>query len=660
MDLKRFLFFTLTIGAVFFGINMMTVDAVNNIGLMGQDLAFAVSITAMDDPFSGNTGYENKTAFTSDAMFDVSAAGKDGLIKLSQDDGMRYIDLPQLDGADDYAIGGYKDPSTWDDGNRYIEPPWFLSNPNIDYLKLTQPKNGSTVSQKPVTFKWKYGENSDQWNMNIDFELSITVNTNGGTDIHVFNLKSSKCSKGVCSYKVNKELGSKNATVTWMVIGYLDNGDTIESEAYSFNLKLQNPSPTAVPPKPDGKPGVPVQKEPNATLYSRNVGFYWYPSSNAEYYTVNWWNDRGNSGSLRQNQTDSTCQLNLCIVKTTLPSEGNYSWTVTAANNKGTAASGTMSFRVAAQQIKAPNVYLPNGTVASQSNLFFEWENIESGVTEYRLQVVDKYSGVSRLDAWYSVNNIYRGGGICYIVPNVYLTTGTYSWRVKARAGTTESEWSSWLDFYLYDANYSTPAANTVPTPTYPTGTINELKPNYQWKAVTGAAYYQLIVYDSASTSVVNVTVPSSNCTSGTCSFTPNVSLQNNGSYRWMVSAYGANGSYWGYADASFNVGTITIQQQSIVFITPQNNGILDPNTHKIIWSDPGATVSSFRVEIQNAAGNTMLQADLTRANALCDGITCSIQFRTIPSGNGYQMFVTPYANGLATGKASTLTFSVQ
>ncbi len=532
------------------------------------------------------------------------------------------------------------------------------------FVQLKEPVNGAKVTKKPVTLKWSFGKFDGVHYADTDFEIVAYVVSNGKPKEMTFYMNSDKCSKGVCTYQAKEEFaGYSNATVDWYINAYWYDGDELielESEHSSFTLKVNSPSPTATP-QPSGKIDPPVLKEPNATLYSRDMGFYWYPAANAEYYEINWWNDRGNSGTLNQNQTDSTCKMNLCIVKTTLPSEGNYSWNVRAYNSRGySATSGTMSFRIISSGLITPAAYRPNGTISSQSFVAFEWQNIESGVTDYRIQVTDKYTGAARVDAWYSVNNIYRANGICYLNLNLVLPDGAYSWRVKAKNGYSESGWSNWVDFYVYGTPYATPTpVNTSPTPIYPLNTIGELSPRFEWMTVNGASYYQLNVYSSAGLSLLDVTVSSVNCSSGTCSYTPNFTLPGSGTYRWVVTTYGGNGGYWGYAEAVFTVSVAPVQQWT-VFITPDNKGYLDPNSRKIIWADPGAAVTSFRVEIDNSKGEPMLQADLTRENALCDGVSCSIQFRTIPAGSSYRMRLTPYSGSTPIGDAVELIFSVR
>ena len=87
-------------------------------------------------------------------------------------------------------------------------------------------------------------------------------------------------------------------------------------------------TPTATPtatPKP--KPKAPVQECPKGRYIVRNLGFYWAPSENAESYLVEWWNNKGQKGSLTLSNSDVTCQNNRCIANATLPGVGHYAWT---------------------------------------------------------------------------------------------------------------------------------------------------------------------------------------------------------------------------------------------------------------------------------------------------------------------------------------------
>ena len=575
-------------------------------------------------------------------------------------DGMGFIEPPWF--SNDPSSSGITINSNGEvsgsgpDGMGFIEPPWFSTDPTVYTLELKKPGANVTASQKPVTFSWTYDTVGDITHSYVTFEVVVSLDANGKTGEFTIYTDSDSCSNGVCTYQANDEFGSfTKADVIWYVTAYWGGGSQDESFSSGTQIFKINFA------KPDsGKPAAPVLRDPFGTVSSRTVGFYWLPSKNAEYYDLTWWNDRGESQTIRQTQNDSTCQKNLCIVKTTLPREGNYKWTVTAFNNKGTAASETAEFRIAVSKLRTPVAYLPNTTISDQNYVSFQWEDIQSGVTMYRIQVAGKYSNTIEADRWYDTGSIYISGGRCYVMTNLRLSSGYYSWRVMGRNGTSESEWSSWTDFSVNCDNcgYDYNNANTIATPVYPTGTISDPAPTYQWKAVTGASYYQLKVYSASGANVLDVTVPSAgNCASGSCTYSAASVLPENGTYSWSVTTYGSNGGYWGYTTSSFSLAG-SAQTGSVVFIVPGYGEYLNPENSQIIWTDPGESVEYFELSIQDSTNLPLFTANLTRADAWCNGIVCSVQFRTIPSGTGYHLSLTPYFAYNRPGTAADLVFS--
>jgi C1A family cysteine protease/predicted secreted protein len=83
-------------------------------------------------------------------------------------------------------------------------------------------------------------------------------------------------------------------------------------------------------------------------------------------------------------------------------------------------------------------------------------------------------------------------------------------------------------------------SSGTAPTLYSPSGTVSKTKPSYVWSRVGTTASYKLQVYDiAAAVYKVNTTVSSSYCNSSTnrCTYTPNVLLTNNKSYKWKAAA---------------------------------------------------------------------------------------------------------------------------
>ena len=425
------------------------------------------------------------------------------------------------------------------------------------------------------------------------------------------------------------------------------------------SIPTKTPTPT---PTPQPKPKAPVQECPKGRYTSRSLGFYWAPSKDAEDYLVEWHDNKGHSGSMTLSNKDETCKKNRCITYATLPGTGYYSWTVTARNKSGSARSKEMQFEIA-PNIPAPKPYRPDGTIFNHTYPSFEWEDIHNGAIEYRVQVVGYYDNRIRMDRWYNVNDIYIGNGICYVQTDVFLPAGSYSWRVQARNKDFTSGWSSWRDFYVecdycnFNNVYYNSYANTVPTCSFPTGTITVTTPDFQWRTLTGASYYMVTLYDSTGKILFDNQVSNSNCTTELCSWAPNFKLPKNGNYSWSVSGYGSNGSRWGSANGSFTLNAAVVINP-MNFLRPAQNGILTDEAPVIIWTDPGETVAVFHVDIYSNANALLFSADLNREQAWCDGITCSIEFKTIPDAENYRITITPYSELNTKGDMISLVFS--
>ncbi len=555
---------------------------------------------------------------------------------------------------------------------------------------------GETFKTAAVPFTWVYTV-SDSSPIEVEFELTLNIDNleNGQNTTSTTVVSSASCSNFICTYTAGGELsGFKKANVTWTVSGTYDDGGssvTINSNpaSRSFKLNVKEPVPTATPtptstpkptktpkptatpkptktPKPTAtpmpKPKAPVQECPIGRYIVRSLGFYWAPSKYATSYTVKWHNDRGQEGTLKLSNSDQTCKNGRCIVYGSMPGIGKYAWTVTAENKSGSATSGEMRFEIASN-ISIPTAYSPNGTIVNRYFPEFQWEDVRDGAIAYRIQVVGKYDNRIRMDRWFDVKDIYVGNGICYVKTDLFLPAGTYCWRVQARNKDFPSGWSSWLDFYVecdycnyQHVNYK-PYTNTVPRTSYPAGIITSLSPEFQWQTLTGASYYIVKAVNSSGTQMFERQVSSSNCTLELCTYNPQFKFPSNGVYTWTVSGYGANGGYWGSASGSFEIRA-EIVMKPISFVSPEQNGYLNQDTPVIIWTDPGETTALFNVEIYDKNNNLLLNADLNREQAWCDGITCSIAFQSIPDAENYRIAITQYSELNTKGGSIELVFS--
>ena len=544
---------------------------------------------------------------------------------------------------------------------------------SLNTIQLVSP-DGGTVTTGMVPLEWNYTYDEKSASMEVQFQVSMTIVTEKDKVTLTTTVSSVACSKGRCTYTADLSQ-YKKASVTWDVTGFYENGSTIETvkskgpRTFTLDIPDPTPTPTSTPtptatptPAPKPKPKAPVQECPKGRYTVRNLGFYWAPSENAEKYLVEWRNDKGQKGSLSLSNTDVTCQNNRCIVSTTLPGTGQYAWTVTAINSSGSARSGEMKFEIAAN-ITTPQAYRPDGTIVNRTYPSFEWEDVRDGAIEYRIQVVGKYDSRIRMDRWYSVKDIYVGKGICYVKTDLFLPAGTYSWRVQARNKDFASGWSSWRDFYVecdycnYNNVYYNNYANTVPSCSYPVGTITVNKPEFQWRTLTGASYYMVKLLDSSGQTLFENQVSSSNCTIELCKWTPNYTLTKNGNYTWSVAGYGGNGALWNIAYGSFTYQGAAVMK-AISYLRPAQNGYLTNEAPVILWTDPGEGAALFHIEIFNNANTLLFSADLNREQAWCDGNTCSIEFKTIPDAENYRITVTPYSEFNTKGDMISLVFS--
>lgn len=408
--------------------------------------------------------------------------------------------------------------------------------------------------------------------------------------------------------------------------------------------------------EPVDPPAAPLPENPQGEFSSRAMGFYWSPSANADHYEVSWKDAGGNEETLEQDGDDWTCRMGRCIVYTELPGNGDYTWTVTAVNEGGSTASDEMSFSVRTG-IPSPDAYRPDAAVGNQRPLIFEWEDVGSEVTDYRIQIADTSTDQICFDKWYSTSAVNHFGGVCYLETGEFLSSGSYTWRVQGGGSSSVSGWSRWIPFTVTCAECDLGTyLNTVSSVIAPKGLTTDASPLFKWQTVTGASSYKVTAAGSDGTVLLDETVDPSNCTIEICSFEPELTLTVGDHYTWTVSVYGYGGGFWGSSEGDFSLAGTT-EMNDIAFLAPDGDAVLDPDNRQIIWTDPGAKTAAFRLGIRDNAKEWLFISDLTREDAWCDGITCSIQFRDIPEGQDYEIAVIPYSEFNIPGNAVSMVF---
>ena len=430
-----------------------------------------------------------------------------------------------------------------------------------------------------------------------------------------------------------------------------DESETVSEENTESSAE-ETPAEAVEPPE------APVPENPQGERFFKEAGFYWKPSKNAYYYDVHWQNDRGFEGTVQLLDDDWTCAMDRCIVYAQLPSDGNYTWTVTAVNESGTAESEAMTFSVPSR-IPTPKAYRPNAVLDNMHPLIFEWEDVGYNVSVYRIQVTDAATDKICMDVLNSITEMNHVNGVCYLETSDFLPSGSYAWRVQAVSAGSVSNWSEWTAFSVNCPECSMGTyLNTSTAAIFPNGVITVDVPQFTWKAVTGAMNYGLEVKDSREAIILDEKVPASNCNVELCNYVPDLQLMDGESYTWTITTYGWNDSFWGTADGSFSCKAVDIAINDISFIGPESNTSLDPDNQQIIWTDPGTAAAAFRIGIRDVDGEWAFISDLTREAAWCDGITCSIQFYSIPEGDNFEIVVIPYSEYNTQGNAAVLSFS--
>jgi len=405
-------------------------------------------------------------------------------------------------------------------------------------------------------------------------------------------------------------------------------------------------------------PEAPVPEFPQGECASGPVGFYWKPAENAEYYEIRWKNDRGEQGILQQKAGNRACDSGRCVLYTELRSAGSYTWTAAAVNASGTAESEETAFTVRAA-LSAPEAYRPNRMLSNQNRLTFEWEDTtREGAVMFRVQAADRTTGRIWIDRWFPVQGMFVGNGVCSRSTDLYLPSGAWRWRVQGSSGTAVSAWSGWTDFDVENTDCASGyCTNSVSALLHPVGTTIDLSPYFEWRAVTGISYYVLKISGADGTETLNVQVSPDSCGTETCEFKPDLFLPAGAEYTWSVSAYGGNNGLWGYAEDTFSTA-MPQPMNEVAFISPSEGSKLDPDDPVIIWSDPGEQTASFSLAVTDGEGETLFLGDLSREEAWCDGITCSIRFRTIPEGEGFRIILTPYSEFDTAGNTIAMEFS--
>lgn len=300
---------------------------------------------------------------------------------------------------------------------------------------------------------------------------------------------------------------------------------------------------------------------------------------------------------------------------------GEYTVQIQAFNRAGIAGPVTefAPFEVIQMAVTSPTGDLPNGQPT------ITWTEIPDTTGSYEVQIISAITGAVFVD-----ETGLPASQTSYSVP-VELPIGQYRVRTRAIESTTAQpgDWSA----------YETFTVRTAPVVTAPGATTVDSTPEVTWDAVSGAASYELRVFDLTDDIQPFQTIGGIGGTSYTL-----VTPLELGEYSFEVRALTAQG-------ATGDWSTPLVSLVGTPSVVSQPTGRVSDSTPTIVWTAvPGA--ENYTVDIIDTTTSTVaFQAT---------GVTAT-QF-TLPDGNvlplgNYEVQVT--ANNLPAATSTTGTASV-
>lgn len=183
-------------------------------------------------------------------------------------------------------------------------------------------------------------------------------------------------------------------------------------------------------------PAAPILNTPanNSTINTLTPYLTWYASGGATNYTVQVSPSQDFSVITDSNTTINTGYY---IPAGKLTNGLSYFWRVKANNSMGSSPWSTVwKFTIQYTPQTPVLIYPANGSIIYTTVPNFDWETV-LGVTNYHIQVSSVSNFSTLIDSATTVSSNY-------LIPSGKLQNNlTYFWRVKARASTVESPWST-------------------------------------------------------------------------------------------------------------------------------------------------------------------------------------------------------------------------
>jgi hypothetical protein len=198
-----------------------------------------------------------------------------------------------------------------------------------------------------------------------------------------------------------------------------------------------------------------------------------------------------------------------------------------------------MALAAAAVTTTAPTLVTPTGPT-SASTPTFTWQPVQRA-TSYRLYL-NASGGADILDQPIAPE-MACAGTTCSTRPAVSLSTGSYTWRVRAIDDAGAGPWSSGMAFTVASDGGPPASAPLLVSPHGSSATADPT-PTYAWNAVVGATSYALSISVFGGMEAIDqgTLLASAVCSGATCSTRAATSLRP-GTYSWRVQPSNSAGT---------------------------------------------------------------------------------------------------------------------
>jgi len=485
-----------------------------------------------------------------------------------------------------------------------------------------------TVGTGIPAFTWNSTVGATQYQVRLQNSVGvITIDT-------TLAASSFGCgSGGICTFTPSS--GLANDTYSWWVRAWNAVGHSTWSSGFAVTVNAPPVAPTLV--------------SPTGTISTAMPSYTWNASPGATSYRLTVMNS---AAIMVINATSSAAAAGCAagagtctVVPSTALAADSYTWTVTANNAAGSGVSGPTAFTVSlgAPVPATPTQIAPSGGV-STGTPGFTWDS-SATATQYQVRLQNSMGAIT-IDTTLAASSFGCGsGGTCTFTPSSALANDTYSWWVRAWNASGHSTWSSGLAITVNAmAGPTSPAAPTLMSPN---GTIANASPTYTWNASSGATSYRLIVLDSGSATVIDLTNDASavgcGAGTGTCSLMPPNTLAN-GNYTWTVTASNTAGNA-ASAPMAFTLNLSATAPATPTQIGP--SGSVTTGTPSFTWNS-SATATQYQVRLQNSAGAITIDTTLAASSFGCgSGGTCTFTPSTALANDTYSWWVRAW-NGTA------------